>query len=99
MVENGTERAGIADRWAVALRRQGYTSVAFIDAPAGTKGKVPKSQVLSYGSEGATANAVATLLGLSPGRVQDRGSDHPREAPSAAIVVLLGDDAPDPSGA
>jgi LCP family protein required for cell wall assembly len=99
VVENGTETAGIADRWAIALRRQGYTNVTFIDAPVGTKGKVPKSQILYFGSEGATANAVAALLGLSSSSMQDRSSNHPREAPSAAIVVVLGDDAPDPSSA
>lgn len=99
VVENGTETAGIADGWAAALRRQGYTSVVSSDAPAGTKGKVPKSQILYFGSERATADAVAAQLGLGASSVQDRGAERPREAPNAAIVVVLGDDAPHPKGA
>ena len=93
VVENGTTTAGIASNWSVALRQQGYANARFIDAPTGTKGKVPKSRILYFSPNDAqTAQSLATALGL-PATSVDGAAERPSEAPSADILILLGDDA------
>lgn len=93
VVENGTTSAGIANNWAAALRQQGYANASFIDAPAGTKGKVPKSRVLYFSADNAqTAQALAKAMGL-PAQSVDGTAKRPAEAPTAEILILLGDDA------
>jgi LCP family protein required for cell wall assembly len=94
VVENGTNRAGIASSMSAALRQQGYANASFIDAPAGTKGAVPKTQVLFFvASDEKTAQSLAATLGLPSASVNGNGQ-HPPGAANADIVILLGDDAP-----
>lgn len=96
VVENGTTTTGIANTWAAALRQQGYANATFIDAPAGTKGKVPRTRVLYFSADNAqTAQALAKTLGLSAASV-DGTARRPPEAPTAEILILLGDDAHPP---
>lgn len=98
-VENGTRNGGLANRWATALRDQGYTAATYIDAPPNLKGGVAKTRILYYGQNRDTAAALAKALALDASSVQDGGGNRPREAPGDAdIVILLGDDARDPGG-
>jgi polyisoprenyl-teichoic acid--peptidoglycan teichoic acid transferase len=94
VVENGTNRVGIASKMSTALRQQGYANASFIDAPVGTKGAVPKTQILFFAaSDEKTAQALAVTLGLPAGSINGKGQ-RPSGAANADIVVLLGDDAP-----
>jgi polyisoprenyl-teichoic acid--peptidoglycan teichoic acid transferase len=94
VVENGTNRVGIASKMSTALRQQGYANASFIDAPVGTKGAVPKTQILFFAaSDEKTAQALAVTLGLSAGSINGKGQ-RPSGAANADIVILLGDDAP-----
>jgi LCP family protein required for cell wall assembly len=96
VVENGTTTAGIANNWTTTLRQQGYANTNFIDAPVGTKGKVPKTRVLYFSAENAqTAQALAKAMGLSAQSV-DGTAKRPPETPTADILILLGDDAHPP---
>jgi LCP family protein required for cell wall assembly len=93
VVENGTRTAGIASTWASALRQQGYANTTFIDAPAGTKGNVPKTRILYFAAdEQKTAQALATAMGLPITSVEG-SAGRPPEAPTATILILLGNDA------
>lgn len=92
VLENGTRTVGIASNWSTALHQQGYANSSFIDAPASTKGNVPQTSILYFASENEkTAQALATSLHLSAQRV-DGKSARPAEAPTADILIVLGDD-------
>jgi polyisoprenyl-teichoic acid--peptidoglycan teichoic acid transferase len=94
VVENGTNRVGIASAMSATLHQQGYANASFIDAPAGTKGAVPKTQVLYFAaSDEKTAQSIAATVGLPTASVNGQGQ-RPPGAANADIVVLLGDDAP-----
>ncbi|MGI8857996.1 MAG: LCP family protein [Thermomicrobiales bacterium] len=94
VVENATNRVGIASRMSNTLRQQGYANTSFIDAPVGTKGAVPKTQLLYFAaSDAKTAQALAATLGLPAASINGKGKRPPGVA-SADIVILLGDDAP-----
>ena len=94
VVENGTTRAGIASTMSASLRSQGYANATFIDAPAGTKGAVRKTQVLFFAATNEkTAQALAATLGLPAASVNGKGQ-RPSGTANADIVILLGDDAP-----
>lgn len=96
VVENGTLNGGLANRWSVALQKQGYTSVTFIDAPPSIKGKVPKTKILYFSPDDQkTAVALAKTLELNPGSV-DGNAKRPPEGGNAQVLILLGDDAKEP---
>jgi LCP family protein required for cell wall assembly len=93
VVENGTTSAGIASAWANALKQQGYTNTTFIDAPTGRKGNVPKTHILYFSADDQkTAQALATMMGIPATSVDGTAKRLP-EVPTAAILILLGDDA------
>jgi len=96
VVENGTNTVGIASGWSATLQQQGFANASFIDAPAGTKGKVPKTQILYFAPENEkTAQSLARTMGLVTGTVSSTGT-RPPEAGNADILILLGNDARGP---
>ena len=96
LVENGTNTGGVASRWAAALRQQGFGNTSFIDAPAGTKGSVPKTQILYFTPESAqTAQSLARTMGLDAA-IARGDAPRPTDAGAADIVILVGDDARPP---
>lgn len=97
-VENGTTNPGLAARVTDLLLANGFTDVTY--APAANPGANPQTSIVDTTGNVATAALVANLVGVTPDRIVDRVS--PTDllpAPGGhGIVVLLGDDAPDPSG-
>lgn len=99
VVENGTRNGGLANRWSVALQKEGYAAARFIDAPPNVKGNVAKTKILYFSPDNEkTAGALAKILGFNPSSV-DGKAKRPAEAGDAEIVVLLGDDAKEPGPA
>lgn len=106
-VENGTRNGGLSNRWSQALVKVGYPKASgdgFVDAPATIKGNVPKSKVLYFDAANLdAAKAVAKAMGLTPDVVEVRLKRPPVEADARIfpadtdILVLLGDDAVEPS--
>jgi len=99
VVENGTRNGGFANRWSVALQKQGYANASFIDAPPPVKGNVPRTKILFFAPDNEkTALALAKTLGLSPASV-DGKAKRPAEAGDAEVLILLGDDEKEPGPA
>jgi LCP family protein required for cell wall assembly len=96
VIENGTNTVGIASGWSATFQRQGFANSSFIDAPAGTKGKVPQTQILYFAPENEkTAQSLAQTMGLTVTPVRSTGA-RPPEARNADILIVLGNDARSP---
>ncbi|HET9016516.1 MAG TPA: LCP family protein, partial [Thermomicrobiaceae bacterium] len=92
LVENGTHVNQLAARSAAELGSAGFTSLTV--AEASNAGQYPTSEVISYSPNLATARLVAQTLGL-PGSAVVTGA--PTQANGHAVVVILGNDAPNPT--
>ena len=96
-VENGTLNGGIAKRWTAVIQGAGFTQTSAIDAPPGVKGKAPRTTITYYGANQQTATALAKILNVDAGRIQDGKAKRPPEVPAnTAVLIILGDDTPEP---
>ena len=84
-VQNGTTTAGIAERAATYLSKQGYRIAGYANAD---RGDYAQTVIIDYSSKPYTVKALSELLGVAPGNIR-------REAAPATgidIRVILGAD-------
>jgi polyisoprenyl-teichoic acid--peptidoglycan teichoic acid transferase len=91
LIENGTFIDGLAGRSRNALNDAGFELVEI--RQAADAGNIPESTVHGHGAVDDTAREIARRLGLDLNRVQMHDEAHPD---GFDIVVVLGEDAPDP---
>lgn len=108
LVQNGTTNQGLAGRVAEVLQQNGFMNVAVADAPTPQQ----QTSILDRGGNLGTSAVVTSLVGVGGDRIKvgtlPSGNGTPFLVPAAstpfagtpgatyAIVVTLGDDAPDP---
>lgn len=106
LVENGTTNKGLAGRVAQVLQENGFTNVAVADAPS----PAAQTTVLDKRGNLGTSAVVTSLVGVGGDRIvvaslpSGNGTPFALATPQAgtpatgyAIVVTLGNDAPDPA--
>jgi len=97
-VENGTLNGGLAKRWVAVMEQAGFSHTAAIDAPPAAKGKTARTTITYYGANHQTAAALAKIFNIDAGRIQDGKAKRPPGVPAdTAILVVLGDDTPEPA--
>ena len=90
LVQNATQINRLASNSSNMLIAQGFTSVTVAQA-SGTRAS---TEIVDYSGNLATANRIATILGL-PSSIIKEGD--PQDAGNFAVVVTLGSDAPVPT--
>ncbi len=93
LVENGTFVNKLASRTATKLSDNGFLNVTI--AQASDAGNYPKSKVIDYSGNMATARLIAETLGLPTSSIE---SGDPSGANGQDVMVILGDDAPTDPG-
>lgn len=88
LVENGTHIDKLAARSAAKLNEAGFFNVN--TAQASDAGQYPKSEIVSYSDNLATARLIAQLLGLPEAEIVE---GNPANSGGNAVTVILGDDA------
>ncbi len=91
LIENGTFVDGLAGRTRNFLNNAGYADVDIRQAD--DAGNIPESSVVAYGEFEGTGRDVAEQIGLDPDTVIVEDGEHPD---GYDIIVILGDDSPDP---
>jgi LCP family protein required for cell wall assembly len=92
LVQNATRVNLLATNSSNLLIAAGFTDVTPAQSPS--PGEHPKSQIVDYSGNPATARRVAEILNL-PQTIIKRGD--PAESPDYDVVVTLGEDAPVPT--
>jgi polyisoprenyl-teichoic acid--peptidoglycan teichoic acid transferase len=90
LVQNATQINGLASNSSNMLTAQGFTSVTVAQA----SGSRASTEIVDYSGNLATANRIATVLGLPASIIKEGDS---QDAGNYAIVVTLGSDAPIPT--
>lgn len=106
LVRNGTANKGLAGRVAQVLQENGFTDVAVADAPS----PAAQTTILDRGGNLGTSAVVTSLVGVGGDHItvtslpSGNGTPFALSTPQAgtptagyAIVVTLGNDAPDPA--
>ena len=103
LIENGTDNEGLAGRVGTVLEQNGFwnVDVALTDSP----GSQEQTEVLDNGGNLGTSALVTNLIGVGADRIAISGlaSDDDQAVARSeayddyAIVITLGDDAPDPA--
>lgn len=97
-IENGTLTSGLGERVATVLEDGGFSNVAVIDRT--DAGAYPASSITTNQDDLSTAFLVAGLAGVNAQGVTVRAANAPAGGDSAdvdGLVIVLGDDAPDPA--
>lgn len=94
-VANGTQNAGLAQRVAAVLIDNGFTDVTVVDD--GSTLPQPTTRIVDNENDLATSMYVAGAIGVGVGTIDLDPGTAEATPTGEGIVVVLGDDAPDPA--